>query len=156
MTIITPDEPSIILLVEDNPAHAELVVRSFEDHQVTNRIYHVSDGQAALDYLFQRGDYTDPAQTPRPHLILLDLRLPRVDGLKVLKEIKSTPELHRIPVVVLTTSAAEQDVVKAYDARANSYLVKPVQFDQFTELMKELGSYWLGWNHYPWALVKPD
>jgi CheY-like chemotaxis protein len=143
-------EPLCILLVEDNAAHAELVTRSFERHRITNRIYHVADGEAALDYLWRRGIYADPQQSPRPHLILLDLRLPKINGLEVLKEIKTAPELQRIPVVILTTSEAEQDVKEAYEAHANSYLVKPVDFAKFTQLMEELGFYWLGWNHYPW------
>lgn len=143
--------PLIILLVEDNLAHAELVMRSFEDHRVANQIHQVTDGEAALAYLFRRGEYADPDKSPRPHVVLLDLRLPKIDGLEVLKEIKSSPELDRMPVVILTTSAAEQDVARAYEAHANSYLVKPVDFDNFTALMEELGFYWLGWNHYPWS-----
>jgi CheY-like chemotaxis protein len=142
--------PLVILLVEDNQAHAELIVRSFENHRVVNSIYHVTDGEAALDYLFRRGDYADPAKSPRPHVILLDLRLPKIDGLEVLKQIKSAPGIDKIPVVILTTSTAERDVAGAYEAHANSYLVKPVDFEKFTTLMSELGFYWLGWNHYPW------
>jgi CheY-like chemotaxis protein len=142
-------ETLIILLVEDNPAHAELVRRNLQGHPIFNNIFHVSNGEVALDYLFRRGAYTDPAQSPRPHLILLDLRLPRIDGLEVLKEIKTTSELKRIPVVILTTSAAEQDVNNAYDQHANSYLVKPVNSDNFTRLMNDLGFYWLEWNHQP-------
>jgi len=143
--------PVVILLVEDNPAHAELVIRSFEDHQVANHIYQVTDGESALAYLLRQGDYADPAKSPRPHIILLDLRLPKIDGLEVLKEIKSSPELEKIPVIILTTSAAEQDVTRAYEEHVNSYLVKPVDFEEFTSLMEELGFYWLGWNHYPWS-----
>jgi CheY-like chemotaxis protein len=143
--------PLVILLVEDNQAHAELIVRSFEDHRVVNSIYHVTDGEAALDYLFRRGDYVDPAKSPQPHVILLDLRLPKIDGLEVLKQIKSAPGIDKIPVVILTTSTAERDVARAYEAHANSYLVKPVDFEKFTTLMSELGFYWLGWNHYPWS-----
>jgi CheY-like chemotaxis protein len=143
-------EPLVILLVEDNLAHAELIFRSFEDHRIANSIYHVSDGEAALDYLFQRGSYANSEECPRPHVILLDLRLPKIDGLEVLKEIKSSPEVERIPVVVLTTSAAEQDVARAYQQHANSYLIKPVDFEKFSRLMDEFGFYWLGWNHSPW------
>ena len=144
-------EPLLILMVEDNQAHAELVLRSFEDHRIANILHHVFDGEAALDYLFRRGAYTDPTQSPRPHVILLDLRLPKIDGLEVLKEIKADSELKNIPVVILTTSAAEPDVARAYEYHANSYLVKPVDFAQFTQMMEELGFYWLGWNHYPWS-----
>ncbi len=140
-----------ILLIEDNPDHAELIMRSFQEHRVANQLSHIPDGAAALDYLLQQGDYADPEQSPRPHLILLDLRLPKVDGLEVLKEIKSNDELCLIPVVILTTSEAERDVAKAYEYSANSYLLKPVDFKKFTALMDELGFYWLGWNRRPWT-----
>ncbi|MCP3958980.1 MAG: response regulator [bacterium] len=139
-----------ILFVEDNPDHAELVMRSFEDHRVANQIHHLTDGEAALDYLLRRGPYSDPEKSPRPHVVLLDLRLPKVDGLEVLKIIRSSEGLEKIPVVILTTSHAELDVGKAYEYHANSYLVKPLDFDKFTKLMDDLGFYWLGWNHYPW------
>jgi CheY-like chemotaxis protein len=144
----TTVEPLTILLVEDNPAHAELVARSFEGHQIANRIYHVSDGEAALNYLFRQGEYSNPDQYPWPNLILLDIRLPRASGLEILKQIKRHKELQSIPVVILTTSAAERDVAGAYQAHANSYLVKPADFAEFSKLMDELGYYWLGWNHF--------
>ena len=144
-------EPLIILLVEDNPDHTELIRRTFQDYRVANEIHCLSDGAAALDYLFRRGDYADPEESPRPHVILLDLRLPKMDGLEVLAEIKSADELRRIPVVVITTSETEGDIAMAYDNHANSYLVKPVDFDKFTQLMDDLGFYWLGWNRHPWA-----
>ena len=146
----THGEASVILLIEDNPAHAELIRRNFETHRIANRLIHVTDGEAALDYLFRRGAYADSTRSPRPHLILLDLRLPKIDGLEVLKEIKTSQELRSIPVVILTTSEAEQDVACAYQHYVNSYLVKPVDFHQFTELMEELGVYWLAWNYDPW------
>lgn len=142
-------EPLHILLVEDNEDHAELVIRSMRDHQVANMIHHVPDGEKALDYLFNRGAYTDTGENPRPNLILLDLRLPRVDGLEVLKTVKTTPALLRIPVVILTSSEAENDIVQSYDYHANSYVVKPLDFKTFTRLMKDLGFYWLGWNAKP-------
>ena len=142
-------EPAIILLVEDDPAHAEIVRRNFVNFRMANRLMHVADGQQALDYLFCRGEFQDPNQSPRPNLILLDLRLPKVDGLEVLKTIKADAELARIPVVVLTTSSAEVDMAKAYGNHANSYLVKPVDFPQFLKLMDALGYYWLVWNQYP-------
>lgn len=143
-------EPLTILFVEDNPDHAELVMRSFEDHRVANRILHLSDGEAAVDYLFRRGRYSDPETNPRPHVILLDLRLPKVDGIEILKIIRESDEYKTIPVVILTTSHAEVDVSRAYQYHANSYLVKPLDFEKFTKLMDDLGFYWLGWNHYPW------
>lgn len=143
--------PFTILLVEDNPAHAELVIRSFEGHRVANTIIHLTDGEAALEYLFQRGFYSNKQESPRPHVILLDLGLPRVNGLDVLKEIKSSDELRSIPVVILTTSEAERDVARAYEEHANSFVVKPLDFTRFTDLMEELGLYWLEWNYFPWS-----
>ena len=143
-------EPLLVMFVEDNLDHAELVVRNLSDHRVANRIVHISDGQSALDYLFRRGLYADPEVSPRPHLILLDLRLPRVDGLEVLKIIKESETVQTIPVVVLTSSEAERDVARAYAHHANSYLVKPVGFDEFHRLMQDLGFYWLAWNKRPW------
>jgi len=143
-------EPIVILLVEDDPAHAEIVRRNFVDFRMANRLVHVADGQAALDYLYRRAEFSNPDHSPRPSLILLDLRLPKIDGLEVLKNIKSDPDLGRIPVVILTTSAAETDMVKAYDNHANSYLVKPVDLPQFVALMKALGYYWLAWNEFPY------
>lgn len=142
-------DPLHILLVEDNEAHAELVIRGMRNQQVANRIHHVSDGEQALDYLFMRGAYADPVKNPRPNFILLDLRLPRVDGLEVLRIIKTTPSLLRIPVVILTSSDAEGDIARSYDYHANSYVVKPLDFKTFTILMKDLGFYWLGWNAKP-------
>jgi two-component system response regulator len=142
-------EPLHILLVEDNEAHAELVIRGMRDQQVANKIHHVVDGEQALDYLFMRGAHVDAKQNPRPNLILLDLRLPRVDGLEVLHTIKTTPSLMRIPVVILTSSDAESDIAKSFDYHANSYVVKPLDFKTFTKLMKDLGFYWLGWNAKP-------
>ena len=142
-------EPILVMLIEDNPDHAELVIRTLEEHKIANRVRHFLDGQSALDYLFHRGEYSDPASSPRPHVILLDLRLPRVDGIDVLKGIKEDDRLKSIPVVVLTTSEAEKDVAKAYYNHANSYLVKPVGFDEFKRLMDDLGFYWLSWNTNP-------
>ncbi|NTW59498.1 MAG: response regulator [Nitrospirae bacterium] len=143
-------EPLLILLVEDNLDHAELVRRSLAEHRIANRITVLTDGQSALDYLFRRGAFTDPASSPRPHIVLLDLRLPRVDGLDVLKAIKQDDDLHTMPVVVLTTSEAEQDIVAAYRHYVNSYLVKPVGYDDFNKLMQDFGFYWLGWNTNPY------
>jgi CheY-like chemotaxis protein len=141
--------PLTILLVEDNLPHAELVKRSLEAHKITNKIYHVSDGEAALAYLFRQGVYADPATSPRPHVVLLDLRLPKVSGLDILRTIKTSNDLRTLPVVILTTSTAEGDVISAYAQHANSYLVKPVDFAAFTHLMQDLGFYWLMWNYYP-------
>jgi CheY-like chemotaxis protein len=139
-------EPIVILLAEDDPAHAEIIRRTMKISRIANRLEHVSDGQQALDYLYRRERFADPDVAPRPGLILLDLRMPRLDGLDVLRQVKSDADLARIPTVILTTSAAETDMVKAYDAHANSYLVKPVDFDKITIMMKTVGYYWLMWN----------
>ncbi len=144
-------ETFTILLVEDNPAHAELVVRSFEEHRIPNQIVHVSDGETALEYLFGKEATEKGKSRPMPHVILLDLRLPRIDGLEVLRRIKESERHKRIPVVILTTSAAEQDAARAYERNVNSYVVKPIDFSRFSRLMDDLGMYWLGWNYFPWA-----
>jgi len=136
-------------MAEDDDGHAELVKRSFEDSKFANTVMRVADGQEALDYLYRKNDFSDPAKSPRPGIILLDLRMPKVDGLTVLKTIKDDAQFNRIPVVILTTSEAESDVAKAYDSHANSYLVKPVDFAKFTELMKTLDYYWVAWNQRP-------
>jgi CheY-like chemotaxis protein len=142
-------EPIVILVVEDDPAHIEIIRRNFEASRLANRLISVEDGQAALDYLHRKGQYDDEAKFPMPNLILLDLRLPKIDGLEVLKTIKSDQKLSIIPVVILTTSSAEADMVKAYELKVNSYLVKPVDFIQFSRLMETFGYYWVAWNQYP-------
>lgn len=142
-------EPIVILLAEDDPAHAEIIRRTMDILRIVNRLEHVNDGQQALDYLYRRERYADPEVAPRPGLILLDLRMPRIDGLDVLRQIKSDADLTRIPTVILTTSSAETDMAKAYEAHANSYLVKPVDFDKFTRMMEAVGFYWLMWNCNP-------
>lgn len=147
-------EPVLVMLIEDNADHAELVRRTLAEHRVLNQIRHLADGQSALDYLFRRGEYAAEASSPRPHVILLDLRLPRIDGLQVLQTIKDSEELRAIPVVILTTSEAERDVVRAYASHVNSYLVKPVGYAEFAQLMQDFGFYWLGWNTHPNDLVE--
>jgi CheY-like chemotaxis protein len=142
-------EPLLVLLIEDNMDHAELVMRTLVEHRVANKLRHFTDGQTALDYLFRKEEFQNPLSSPRPHLILLDLRLPKVDGIEVLKAVKESDELKSIPVVILTTSDAEIDVTRAYYNHANSYLIKPLGYDQFNHLMEDLGFYWLGWNMHP-------
>lgn len=144
-------EPLRILFVEDDDDHAELVVRGLNEHRVAAVIRRVTDGESALDYLFHRGEFADPAASPRPDVVLLDLRLPRVDGLEVLRQIKADAELRRSPVVVLTTSDKEADIAGAYDVNANAYLVKPVDFAKFSQMMRDLGLFWLVWNQGPVA-----
>jgi CheY-like chemotaxis protein len=135
-----------ILLVEDNASHAELVIRSLEDSPIPITLLHVSDGEQALDYLQRRCSIANETEFAFPHVILLDLRLPKIDGLTVLKEIKSSEKLRHIPVVILTSSAGEIDRRRAYSSYANSYLVKPVDCDTLSEMMNEMVRYWLIWN----------
>ena len=142
-------EVAQVLLVEDNDDHAELVIRQISENSIRANLIRVADGQEALDYLFHNGKYNDASNFPMPHVIFLDLRLPKVDGLEVIKIIKESEELRKIPVVVLTTSEAERDVTRAYVNHANSYVVKPVDFQKFRDLMNELGIYWLNWNTRP-------
>jgi CheY-like chemotaxis protein len=143
------NEPLLVLLVEDNPDHAELVIRNLAEHPVPNQVIHLTHGQAALDYLLRREDYANAALSPRPHIILLDLRLPRVDGLQVLQVIKTSENLRQIPVIILTTSDTEQDSTRAYHNYANSYLVKPLGYEQFRKLIQDIGFYWLSQNKPP-------
>lgn len=134
------------LLVEDDEDHAQLVIRSLKNNRVVNRIDHINNGADALEYLFRKGRYS--AQ-PLPDIILLDLKLPRVDGLEVLQKIKSDDNLKMIPVVILTTSDTEKDRTSAYLQHANSYLVKPLDFNQFRKMAEELNLYWAIWNQPP-------
>ncbi len=143
------DNPAVILLVEDDEAHAMLTMRALEDEKIANEVHWVVDGEEAVNYLFRRGKYADKEKSPRPDLILLDLRLPKLDGHEVLREIKNSDDLKHIPIVVLTTSESEGDVAKAYNNYVNSYLVKPIDFSEFTEMIRELGFYWLIWNQKP-------
>ena len=149
-TTDTAVEPLNLLLVEDNDAHAEMVKRSFARHKLMNQIFHVDDGQKALDYIFREGEYSDVEKYPSPHCVLLDLRLPKLDGLEVLRRIKSDENTRKTPVVILTTSAADKDIAQSYKYHANSYIVKPMDFSEFETLMDNLGHYWLAWNQNPW------
>lgn len=141
-----PAERPVLLMVEDDPAHARLIQRCLRAGDVDFDIRHVTDGLEALDYLFRRGSYADPKVSPRPHLVFLDLRLPRCDGFEVLEQVKAHVQTKTIPIVVLTTSAAERDVVGAYQRRANSYLVKPVDATAMQEMLSCARAYWLEHN----------
>ncbi len=138
-----------ILLVEDNPNDVELTIRGFSKYNFGNNIEVVRDGEEALEFIFARGRYQGRDILDKPSLILLDLKLPKVDGLEVLKAIKSDPRTKSIPVVVLTTSREESDKIASYDLGANSYIVKPVDFSKFTEVARQLGYYWLLLNESP-------
>jgi chemotaxis family two-component system response regulator Rcp1 len=128
-----------ILLVEDSPADVLLTREAFEQNKILNSLHVAEDGVQAMDFLHKRGAY---ASAPRPDLILLDLNLPRKNGREVLAEIKADPELRKIPIVVLTTSSAEEDILKAYDLNANCYVVKPVGFDNFMEAIQSIRHFW--------------
>jgi CheY-like chemotaxis protein len=120
------------------------------EHRIANRIFRLSDGQEALDYMFHKGKFSNLESKEQPHVVFLDLRLPKVDGLEVLRLMKESEELRKIPVVILTTSEAERDVARAYQYHANSYVVKPVDYEKFRALMNDLGFYWMSWNTYPY------
>ncbi|OGS67166.1 MAG: two-component system response regulator [Gallionellales bacterium RIFOXYD12_FULL_53_10] len=132
-----------ILLVEDNPTDAELTLRAFKKHNLTNKIHWVKDGEEALNFVFCRGEYAERRLTNLPHLILLDLHLPKVDGLSVLRAIKSDESTKTTPVVILTSSREERDMVESYALGANSYISKPVEFEAFMDAVAELGMYWM-------------
>jgi len=138
--------PKIILLVEDNPSDIELTQRAFVRSRIANEMVVAEDGQEALDFLFARGQYVDRDASNVPALVLLDLNLPRVDGLEVLRQIREEPLTRRLPVVILTTSKEEQDVAQSYDLGANSYIRKPVDFTQFVQAIEQMGLYWLVLN----------
>ncbi len=140
------EKPIVILLVEDEEAHAMLTMRALEETKIMNEIHWVADGEEAMNYLFRRGRYADREKSPRPDLVLLDLRLPKLDGHGVLKEIKQSEDLKHIPVVVLTTSETESDMLKAYDNYVGGYLVKPLDFGAFSKMIQEFGLYWLVLN----------
>lgn len=137
-----PARPITILMAEDDPDDRLLAKEALEESLVANHIRFVENGEELMDYLKRRGKYADPESAPRPGLILLDLNMPRMDGREALRAIKSDPELRSIPVVVLTTSRAEEDILRSYDEGANSYITKPVTFDGLVEVMKTLRRYW--------------
>lgn len=138
-----------ILLVEDNPNDVELALHAFRRHNLANGVEVVRDGAEAVDYLFKQGAYASRTSESDPEVILLDLKLPKVDGLEVLRCIKQDERTKRLPVVVLTSSNDESDVVESYDLGVNSYIVKPVDFDQFSEAVRLIGFYWLLVNRPP-------
>ena len=136
-----------ILLIEDSPRDAELTIRALKRHNLANQLFHVEDGAEALDFLFARGKYEGRRTDVSPKVVLLDLKLPKVNGLEVLRTMKSNPRMRTIPVIVVTSSAEDPDIKAAYELGANGYVIKPVQFDAFMEAMSHLGIYWLMVNH---------
>ncbi|HJW49670.1 MAG TPA: response regulator [Candidatus Limnocylindria bacterium] len=142
------DDSKVILLVEDNPDDEALTMRAFARNNIGNRIVVVRDGAEALDWLFKR-DQHQGRSDPDPQVILLDLKLPKVDGLEVLRQIREDPRTRLLPVVILTSSKEESDLLRGYELRANSYIRKPVDFARFVESVRELGMYWLVLNEPP-------
>jgi len=140
-----------ILLVEDNPQDIELTIRALKKRNLANSVYVVEDGAEALDFLFGRGKYDRRDVQKTPRLVLLDLKLPKLNGLEVLRTLKQDPRTHSIPVVMVTSSREDPDITAAYELGANSYVVKPVDFDAFVEAMSSLGFYWLLVNQAPGA-----
>lgn len=138
-----------ILLVEDNPDDVDLTLRAFEKNNILNSVKVVRDGAEALDYIFARGAFSDRDPRQVPAVILLDLKLPKVDGLEVLRQIRADPDAGLVPIVILTSSREEQDRLRSYSLGANSYVQKPVDFDRFSEAARQLGLYWLVLNETP-------
>jgi two-component system response regulator len=138
-----------IVLVEDNPDDAELAMRALKKNKIANSLIHLKDGEEALDYIFCRGEYEKRNINDIPKVILLDIKMPKVDGIEVLKKIKADANTRIIPVVLLTSSKEEKDVLESYRLGANSYIVKPVNFDNFVKAVSDLGLYWLLLNHTP-------
>jgi CheY-like chemotaxis protein len=136
-------KPIVILLADDDEEDRMLAADALEESRVVNDLRFVEDGEELLDYLYHRGKYAERGSSPTPGLILLDLNMPRKDGREALKEIKADPELRRIPVVVLTTSKAEEDIYRTYDLGANSFITKPVSFEGLVAVMREVGRYWI-------------
>jgi CheY-like chemotaxis protein len=135
--------PIVILLADDDEEDRMLTADALAESRVVNDFRFVQDGDELLDYLYHRGQYTDPASAPTPGLILLDLNMPRKDGREALREIKVDPDLRRIPVIILTTSKAEEDIYRTYDLGANSFITKPVSFEGLVSVMRDIGRYWI-------------
>lgn len=138
-----------IILIEDNPHEAELTIRNLKKHNLSNKLIHIEDGAEALDFIFTRGKYQQNKGNLNPKLILLDLKLPKVNGHEILQELKANDQTKNIPVVVLTSSQEEADIMKSYQLGVNSYVVKPVSFDAFSKAIEELGLYWMALNVNP-------
>jgi two-component system response regulator len=140
---MTSPKPITILMADDDPDDRELTREAFEEAKLANDLRFVEDGVELLDYLHRRGKYADPASSPRPGIILLDLNMPRKDGREALQELKQDPRLRAIRVIILTTSKAEEDILRTYNLSAASYITKPVTFESLVDVVKTLGKYWL-------------
>jgi CheY-like chemotaxis protein len=137
-----------ILLVEDNPADAELAIRALKKNHLTNRVLWVKDGEQALDFIFAKGEFANSVNV-LPRVVLLDLRLPKLDGIEVLTEIRKNPATHKLPVVILTSSKEERDLVETYQLGVNSFVSKPIAFEEFVQTVADLGLYWVLVNRVP-------
>ena len=145
----TAAEPAEILLAEDQPTDADLCMRVLKRKNITSRIVWVKDGAEALDFLFARGSYAHRTGTDRPRLLLLDIKMPLVDGFEVLRQVRADERLATMPVVILTSSSEERDITRAYHLGANSYITKPVDFASFQQAVQDVGTYWLALNTAP-------
>lgn len=132
----------VVLLAEDDEHDIAAIKRAWAKHHVANSLYIVNDGEACLDFLYRRGQYSDPKNAPRPGILLLDIQMPKLDGLSVLKYVRDDPQLRLLPVVMLTTSKAEEDRLKSYDLGANAYIVKPVGFENFSRAVRTINLFW--------------
>jgi two-component system response regulator len=135
-------KPFVVLMAEDDEHDVLATKRAWKNHHVANPLYVVNDGEACLDYLYRRGEYSDPEVAPKPGILLLDLKMPKLDGLKVLKKIRGDEALRRLPVIILTTSKAEEDRCDSYNLGANAYIVKPVGFENFSQAVRTINLFW--------------
>ena len=135
-------EPFVVLMAEDDEHDIVATKRAWKKHHVANPLYIVNDGEACLDYLYGKGKYGEPGAAPRPGIVLLDIKMPKLDGLSVLKQIRGDKALRRLPVIILTTSKAEEDRFRSYDLGANAYIVKPVGFDNFSQAVRTINLFW--------------
>ena len=142
-------KPIGILLVEDDADHVELILRALKENNLLNEVYVVKDGQEALDFMYHQGSYKDEEKSPRPGLILLDIKLPKIDGIEVLKRLKGDPQFKSIPIIMLTTSTRDEEVAECYAVGANSYVTKPMDCEDFTKKVRELKLYWTIINTLP-------
>jgi two-component system response regulator len=146
---VTQSDHIEILLVEDNPADAEMTLRALRRNNLANKVHWVKDGEEALEFMFRTGSYANREPGSTPKLILLDIKMPKVDGIEVLRRLKENEDTRRVPVVVMTSSNEERDVVDSYRLGVNSYIVKPVQFEAFLETVAKIGLYWVITNRVP-------
>ena len=137
-----PKKPFVVLMAEDDEHDILATKRAWKKHHVANPLYIVNDGEACLEYLGRRGEYSEPEKSPRPGILLLDIKMPKLDGLSVLKRVRETKEFRRLPVIILTTSKAEEDRLRSYDLGANAYIVKPVGFENFSQAVRTINLFW--------------